>query len=231
MKSVLIFGAGQVAQVVRASLINAGYLFSAYVVDDEYWKPEMCSLIPKVEPMGRIGVFPYFSRGRNENAGWVNTFIIGLSFKGLNAPRAAKYQAMLDKGYEPLTFVDYRSINNGKVGQGSFVMELNNIQHGAEIGENCVLWAGNHVGHHARIGNHVWISSHAVISGACEIGDRTFVGVNATITDGVKIGRDCIIGAGALVTKDLPDESVVQGVPSEISKVPSSRMRGVWSRA
>ncbi|MEF9917605.1 MAG: hypothetical protein RR746_09685, partial [Lachnospiraceae bacterium] len=31
-----------------------------------------------------------------------------------------------------------------------------------------------------------------------------------------KIGNNCIIGCGAVVTKDIPDNSVVAGVPSKV---------------
>ena len=38
------------------------------------------------------------------------------------------------------------------------------------------------------------------------------------IMPNVKIGKMCIIGAGAVVTKDVPDYSVVVGVPAKIIK-------------
>lgn len=48
------------------------------------------------------------------------------------------------------------------------------------------------------------------------IGDRVFVGANSTILMNTKIGNDVIIGAGSVVTKDIPDNSVVAGVPARI---------------
>lgn len=36
------------------------------------------------------------------------------------------------------------------------------------------------------------------------------------IMPGVKIGRNCVIGAGSIVTKDVPDETVVVGVPAKV---------------
>lgn len=43
-----------------------------------------------------------------------------------------------------------------------------------------------------------------------------WIGVNAVVFPGVVIGRGAIVGAGAVVTKDVPDLTVVQGVPAEI---------------
>ena len=50
------------------------------------------------------------------------------------------------------------------------------------------------------------------------IGNDVWIGDKATILAGVKIGNGCIIGAGSVVTKDVPDYSVVAGVPAKIIK-------------
>lgn len=50
------------------------------------------------------------------------------------------------------------------------------------------------------------------------IGDDVWIGGNVTIVGGVKIGSNVIIGAGAVVTKDIPDNSVVGGVPARLIK-------------
>lgn len=48
------------------------------------------------------------------------------------------------------------------------------------------------------------------------IGNRVFVGANSTILMNTKIGNDVIIAAGSVVTKDIPDNSIVAGVPARI---------------
>ncbi len=40
------------------------------------------------------------------------------------------------------------------------------------------------------------------------------IGSNATILGGVTIGQGALVGAGAVVTKDVPDNSLVQGNPA-----------------
>jgi len=42
------------------------------------------------------------------------------------------------------------------------------------------------------------------------------VGMGAKILPGVRIGEGAIVGAGAVVTKDVPEYSVVAGVPAQI---------------
>ena len=48
------------------------------------------------------------------------------------------------------------------------------------------------------------------------IGDNVFIGNHACIMQGIKIGSNCIIGYGSVVTKDVPNNSVVAGVPAKV---------------
>ena len=50
------------------------------------------------------------------------------------------------------------------------------------------------------------------------IGDDVWIGTNAAILPGVTIGRHSVVAAGAVVTKDVPEHSLVAGVPAKIIK-------------
>ena len=50
--------------------------------------------------------------------------------------------------------------------------------------------------------------------GCIEIMDNVFIGTNSTLVGGVRIGPNAIVAAGAVVTKDVPENSVVGGVPA-----------------
>ncbi|WP_240733075.1 DapH/DapD/GlmU-related protein [Jeotgalibacillus sp. S-D1] len=47
------------------------------------------------------------------------------------------------------------------------------------------------------------------------IGKNGWIGSNATILPGVTIGNNAVVAAGAVVTKDVPDNTVVAGVPAK----------------
>ena len=49
------------------------------------------------------------------------------------------------------------------------------------------------------------------------IGEGSWLGENVCVI-GAKIGKHCVIGANAVVTKDIPDYSVVVGIPATIIK-------------
>jgi len=46
--------------------------------------------------------------------------------------------------------------------------------------------------------------------------DDVSIGGNVTILPGVNIYRRAMIGAGSIVTKDVPEYSVVCGIPAKI---------------
>ena len=50
------------------------------------------------------------------------------------------------------------------------------------------------------------------------VGNDVYFGNNAIILPGITIGNKVLIGAGAVITKDVPDNSVVVGVPGRVIK-------------
>ena len=58
--------------------------------------------------------------------------------------------------------------------------------------------------------------SDADLFGRIEVKDNTHIGCDAMIMPNVTIGKNCIIGCHAVVTKDIPDNSVVAGVPARV---------------
>ena len=66
--------------------------------------------------------------------------------------------------------------------------------------------------------------------GYIEIGDDAWLGAGCIILPNVRIGRGAVVGAGAVVTKDVPDYTVVAGVPARVLKklsVPKDMMQPV----
>ncbi|AHI53035.1 DapH/DapD/GlmU-related protein [Spiroplasma culicicola] len=47
---------------------------------------------------------------------------------------------------------------------------------------------------------------------------NVWIGSNATILQGVKIGKNAVVAAGAVVNKDVPENTVVGGVPAKVIK-------------
>ena len=47
---------------------------------------------------------------------------------------------------------------------------------------------------------------------------NAWIGAGATILPGVTIGENAVVAAGAVVTKDVPDNTIVGGVPAKVIK-------------
>ncbi|WP_159687287.1 sugar O-acetyltransferase [Flavobacterium sp. 9R] len=58
----------------------------------------------------------------------------------------------------------------------------------------------------------------ATISNPIHIKKGVWIGVGATILPGVTIGINSIVAAGAVVSKDVPDNTIVGGIPAKILK-------------
>ena len=48
------------------------------------------------------------------------------------------------------------------------------------------------------------------------IAGDNWIGSNAVILKGVTIGRGAVVAAGAIVNRDVPDYSIVGGVPAKV---------------
>ncbi len=55
-------------------------------------------------------------------------------------------------------------------------------------------------------------------AGCIHIKRNAWIGANATILQGVTIGENSVVAAGAVVSKDIPDNTIVGGIPAKIIK-------------
>ena len=71
-----------------------------------------------------------------------------------------------------------------------------------------------------HIGEGVTVGHGALLHGV-SIGDHTLIGMGAILLGGSRIGRCCVVGAGALVLEgvEIPDRSIVLGVPGRVAGV------------
>lgn len=65
------------------------------------------------------------------------------------------------------------------------------------------------------LADYVTIGHRAVVHSA-HIEPGCLIGIGAIILDGVRVGAGSIVGAGSVVTKDVPERSLVVGVPAKI---------------
>lgn len=59
---------------------------------------------------------------------------------------------------------------------------------------------------------------NGLIGKAIHIKRNAWIGANATILPGVIIGENSVVAAGAVVSKNVPDDTIVGGIPAKIIK-------------
>lgn len=217
---VIIYGAGQIAEVVQFYLEHdSEHEVVAFIVDAEYLSESSIFGLPVIAFEEAVKLFPPEEYG----------IFVAFSYKKVNQLRANKFELVKSLGYRPISYVSSKAATwpGISVGENTLILENNTIQPFTHIGDDTILWSGNHIGHHTKVGNHCYIASQVVVSGAVYLGDYSFVGVNATIRDNVNIGQHCVIGAGALILEDTKDYEVYIGERSLPSRVPSNRLRGI----
>lgn len=220
MKDIVIFGAGDIAQLAAFYFEqDAGRRVAAFAVDAAYRQAETFMERPLVALENLAALYP---PDRHEA-------FVALSYARINRLRAEKCAALRALGYRLASYVSSRATVFSDLAHGDncFILEDNTIQPFARIGNNVTLWSGNHIGHHSTIEDDVFIASHVVVSGGVRIGQGCFIGVNATLRDHITLGPRCVVGAGALLLADAEAEGVYMGEATERARVPSSRLRGI----
>lgn len=84
------------------------------------------------------------------------------------------------------------------------------------IGENCVLSSQVYVADcgHSCDTMEGSVMEQPLFVKQTMIGDGCFIGAGAKIMPGVTLGSHVVVGANAVVTKDVPDYTMVAGIPA-----------------
>lgn len=103
--------------------------------------------------------------------------------------------------------------DDGLVAVGSFVSAGNSkiiIGNGVAIAPHCNIIAYSH--HYKE--NEEYVKCYK--EGDIIIGNNVLIGSAVTILPNVNIGNNCVIAAGCVVNKDVPDNTIVGGVPMRV---------------
>lgn len=53
--------------------------------------------------------------------------------------------------------------------------------------------------------------------GCVELMDNVYIGMKVVINPNVRINKNCIVSAGSVVTSDVPENSIVSGIPAKVT--------------
>lgn len=101
------------------------------------------------------------------------------------------------------------------VGKG---VELNVLK-SVRIGSHVLLAPGVFIiDHNHQIKAEKRIDQQDCVADEVVIENDVWIGANAIILPGVTVGRGSVVAAGSVVSKDVPEMSVVSGVPAKLLK-------------
>ncbi len=167
-----------------------------------------------------------------QGGGEVHQFMHGVS------QQALQITAELNSGYhEPARLRALFSLLTGRPVDESFTLFPpfytdcgKNIHVGRHVFINmgCKFQdqGGIYIGDHVLIGHSVVLATlnHAMaprdrstmLPAPIRIGNRVWIGSGAVVLPGVTVGDGAVVAAGAVVTRDVPENTVVGGVPARI---------------
>ena len=128
--------------------------------------------------------------------------------------------AEIPEGVTVLAPVYFDYGNYTKLGKGTFVNHGCYFMDGGTvtIGEN--VFIGPFCGFYTATHPMNYTDRNKGLEKALPItvGDNCWFGANVSVMPGVTIGSGCVIAAGSVVTEDVPDNSMVAGVPAVVKK-------------
>ncbi len=85
-------------------------------------------------------------------------------------------------------------------------------------GIGCVVHSRTEIGERVIIGQNTTIGRSLDPEDFPTIGNDVYISAGARIIGKITVGNNVIIGANAVVNKDVPDNSIVVGVPARVIK-------------
>lgn len=135
----------------------------------------------------------------------------------------------------------HSTTGNFRIHSRSSIRNAHNIYLGdnVRITMDCCIWAGENtriiMGDNVLVGPgaKMFSSNHGIALNGIPItmqnrvekdiiiGNDVWIGANSVLISGVKINDGAVIAAGSVVTKEVPNNSIVAGVPAKVIKLRS----------
>lgn len=201
MKSIVIIGAGDLAENLYYNLQKEQIKIEAFVVEKEYRKETTylgCPLLT-VEELEELSL-------RQEVAAY-----LCVGYSNMNRNRKRLYEQLRKMKIEILSYIHPQAlVETEELGEGCLVFEKAYIGPYTRIGKANIFYPCSVTAHHTIMGDYNYIAISASIAGHVTIGDECFFGNNCCTKDKITVGNRVLVGAGAYLSKDIADNLVLR---------------------
>jgi len=120
------------------------------------------------------------------------------------------------EGLKPYTVIHSTSFvaDDSIIGEGSFIDAGAILMARSVIGKSCIIGPNSNISHDSTLGDFVDTTVGVTVCGNTTIGNNVLLGGGSVVLPRLKIGDNVIVGAGSVVTKDIPNDTIVIGVPA-----------------
>lgn len=197
----MIYGAGDLAEIVSHLAIVCGHQIAGYVSDFANRGDEINSL-PVIHSQLIEKEFPPEE----------HSVILGFSGNDLQRTREERHRLLTQKGYmfPNLVHPSAQASEDFKRGyDANIVFEGAIIGYMCQLGQGNMIWQNCVLPHHNSIGSFNTFAPSVSLSGFSTIGDHCFLGNNSTVNNRIHIGDWSVLGAGSYARRSLEPKSVL----------------------
>jgi sugar O-acyltransferase (sialic acid O-acetyltransferase NeuD family) len=208
--NMVIFGAGGHGKVVLDILQHDRRVNLVGFIDDDRNSHE--KFVDGTPVLGDVGNLPSLIAAHQ-----LDGAVIAV---GNNKVRAALFMQVKSLGLKLENAIHPKALIAGDViiGEGVVVASGAIINTGTKIGDNVIINTGVIIDHDNVIEDHVHISPGVKLGGKVTVKKYTHIGLGSTVAQRLTIGENATVGAGAVVLADVPENTLVVGVPARIVK-------------
>ena len=209
MSKIVILGAGGHARVlIEAIRTDPAHTFTGILDPRESLQGTVVLDVPVI---GADDLLP-----RLQHTHPCDSFVVALGGIRQFSVRRELFATARQADLQPLTVRHPTSecSASAEIADGCQLLTGSVINAGARMAENVIVNTGSIVEHDCVIGAHSHIAPRACLAGGVQVGTETHIGLGAVVRENLTIGDRVIVGAGAVVVTDVPNDSVVAGIPA-----------------